>query len=444
MFFFLGLWASKFYYRFFEKNKEADRMGIVALKFDDKFLYHIAKPKLVIAVTGTNGKTTTCNLLAQLFIREGYKVAFNDDGCNLRPGLSKALILKTTIFNKPKTDVAILEFDELNTKDLLEAVKPDIVCCTNLFMDTMGRNGHTDYVFNKINEGLPKEAKLILNGDDLISSQLGKGKNKERIFFSIDKQDNEISKPITNSCDIKVCPNCLSKLQFDFIRYHHIGKAHCPNCSFKNEKAKYILSKYDNKKMIVNGQSYSLVNDSQFNIYNQLAAISIAKECGLKDLEKSFSEMHIVRSRYYHEKIGKVEVVFQMTKGQNPVSLSRAMDYVSNLKGKKNIIIIIDDQFDIKSQERSEVISYIYDTDYECLNREDISRVIIGGVRYADYKVRLLMAKIPEEKIYVTDDEKKTVSMIEEDVETIAVVFDIYQHRNADTILNEIKERFER
>ena len=45
MLFFLGLWASKIYYRFFEKNKEADRMGIVALKFDDRFLYHIAKPK---------------------------------------------------------------------------------------------------------------------------------------------------------------------------------------------------------------------------------------------------------------------------------------------------------------------------------------------------------------------------------------------------------------
>ena len=65
MLFFLGLWASKIYYRFFEKNKEADRMGIVALKFDDRFLYHIAKPKTVIAVTGTNGKTTTCNIIAE-------------------------------------------------------------------------------------------------------------------------------------------------------------------------------------------------------------------------------------------------------------------------------------------------------------------------------------------------------------------------------------------
>ncbi len=440
MFFYLGLWASKIYYRFFEKNKEADRMGIVALKFDDKFLYHIVKPKLVIAVTGTNGKTTTCNILADLFRKEGYRVAFNQDGCNLRPGLSKALILNTSVFGKTQADVAILEFDELSTKDLLAAVKPNYVVCTNLFMDTMGRNGHTDYVFNKINEGLPPEATLILNSDDLISSQLGK-KNK-RIFFSIAQQKNEKSKNISKNCDIKICPNCGNKLVFDFIRYHHIGRAHCSVCSFQNEKAQYIVTDYDDYSMIVNGEKYKLLNNSLFNIYNQLAALVVAKECGLRNIAHSFDRMEIVHSRFFNEKIGDVQVVFQMTKGQNPVSLSRAMDYVSNLPGKKNIIIIIDDLFDMRSQERSEVISYIYDTDYECLNKEDIDRVIVAGVRYADYKVRLLLAKIAPEKIVAINDETKCVDFVQDDVDTVAVVHDIYQYRNADIILKELQQRF--
>ena len=442
MFFYLGLWASKIYYRFFEKNKEADRMGIVALKFDDKFLYHIAKPKLVIAVTGTNGKTTTCNILADLFRKEGYKVAFNQDGCNLRPGLSKALILNTTIFGKTKADVAILEFDELSTKDLLAAVKPNYVICTNLFMDTMGRNGHTDYVFNKINDGLPKDATLILNADDLISSQLGK--ENKKIFFSIEQQENENNGILSKNCDIKVCPNCLCHLQYDFIRYHHIGKAHCPNCGFKNPQAKYIVEKYDNDMMEINGKKYKLLNNSLFNIYNQLAAVALANECGLKNIEKSFENMEIVHSRFFSENIGNVNVTFQMTKGQNPVSLSRAMDYVSKLPGKKNIIIIIDDLYDIRSDERSEVISYIYDTDYECLNKNDINKVIVAGVRYADYKVRLLLAGIEESKIVAIDDETKTVDYVDEDVQTVGVVHDIYQYRNADIILHKLQKRFEK
>ena len=360
--FFLGMLASKIYYRFFEKNKEADRMGIVALTFDDDFLYHIAKPKLVIAVTGTNGKTTTCNFLNDIFTKAGYKVAFNSDGCNLRPGLSKALILNTSLFNRPKADVAILEFDELSTKDLMAAVKPDIICCTNLSIDSMGRNGHTDYVFSKIDSGLPEKVKLILNADDLISSQLGQ--NKERVFFSIQQLKNENSKITDRKADVKICPNCHSDLIFDFTRYHHVGKFHCKNCGFINEKSSYIVTDIKDGYMVVNDRKYKLINDSIFNIYNQLAALAVASECGVKNIDTYFEEMEIIKSRYHTEQIGYINLVLQMTKGQNPVSLSRAFEYVANLEGKKNIIIIIDDLFDARATDRSEVISYIYDTDY--------------------------------------------------------------------------------
>lgn len=436
--FFLGMLASKVYYKFFEKNKEADRMGIVALTFDDDFLYHIAKPKLVIAVTGTNGKTTTCHFLNDIFTKAGYKVAFNSDGCNLRPGLSKALILNTSLFNKPKTDVAIFEFDELNTKDLMAAVKPDIICCTNLSIDSMGRNGHTDYVFSKIEQGLPEKAKLILNADDLISSQLGQ--DKKRIFFSIDQLKNEESQKIKRKSEVKICPNCLHDLTFDFIRYNHIGKMHCDNCGFTNEKSQYTVTNVENGYMTVNNKKYKIINDSIFNIYNQLAALAIASECGLKNIENYFEEMEVIKSRYYAEKIGDINLVLQMTKGQNPVSLSRAFEYVSNLEGKKNIIIIIDDLFDARATDRSEVISYIYDTDYECLNREDISKVLVAGIRYADYKVRLLFAGIAEEKIVAVEKEIDVVDYLDEDVETIGFVYDIYQHRNAKAIIEKIRE----
>ncbi len=437
--FFLGMLASKVYFRFFEKNKEADRMGIVALTFDDDFLYHIAKPELVIAVTGTNGKTTTCNFLNDIFTRAGYKVAFNSDGCNLRPGLSKALILNTSLFNRPKADVAILEFDELSTKDLMAAVKPDIICCTNLSIDSMGRNGHTDYVFSKINSGLPEKVKLILNADDLISSQLGR--NKERVFFSIKQLKNESSKRIVRKSEIKICPNCLSDLNFDFVRYHHVGKFKCENCGFTNEKSSYTVTDIKDGYMVVNDRKYKLINDSIFNIYNQLAALAVASECEIKNIDTYFEEMEIVKSRYHTEQIGDINLVLQMTKGQNPVSLSRAFEYVANLEGKKNIIIIIDDLFDARATDRSEVISYIYDTDYECLNRDDISKVIVAGVRNADYKVRLLFTGIDEEKIVALENEVDVVNYLDEDVETIGFVYDIYQHKNAKTIIEKIREK---
>ena len=200
---------------------------------------------------------------------------------------------------------------------------------------------------------------------------------------------------------IKVCPKCYHKLTFDFIRYHHIGKAHCDNCGFTNPKPDYLVNYYDDSKMEVNNVRYNLLNDSLFNIYNQLAAITVCSEFGLQNLNDYFSKMKIVQSRFFEEKINNVVLTCQMTKGQNPVSLSRALDYVSNLKGKKEIIIIIDDLFDIRSKERSEVISYIYDTDYECC---------------AQY--------------------------LSNDIELIAIVHDIYQYRNCQYLIDEIRKKY--
>lgn len=441
--FFLAQLAAKIYYRFFEKNKEADRMGIVALTFDDRFLYHIDKPKLVIAVTGTNGKTTTCHMLNDLFVQAGYQVCFNQDGCNLRPGLSKALILQNSLFNHTKADVAILEFDELSAKDLLAAIKPNYVICTNLSMDTMGRNGHTDYVFQKIQEGLPKDCKLVLNADDLISSQLDNG--NERIFFSLAQQDYE---PIINqgkSQDLKVCPNCFRALTFDFIRYHHIGKAHCEYCGFTNSKPDVVCQKVDknHQKMLANNKWYPIVNDSTFNIYNQLAAITLAQQCGLTKIEDTFQSMEIVKSRYEQIQVGSIEIIAQMCKGQNPASLSQAMAYVAALEKTKEVILIIDDVFDKRSNERSEVISYIYDTDYECLNHDLIKRIIIAGVRALDYKVRLLFAKIPEEKIVVFENEMDVLKGLRYDCHRIVIVNDMYQEKTRKQLIEGIKEALE-
>ena len=52
-----------------------------------------------------------------------------------------------------------------------------------------------------------------------------------------------------------VCPKCYSKLEYDYVRYHHIGKAHCPNCDYKtcllytSFYSKQILKKFLEKTM---------------------------------------------------------------------------------------------------------------------------------------------------------------------------------------------------
>mgnify|MGYP005776544553 CR=1 FL=1 len=439
--FHISLWLSKIYYFVTQKKPVTDRAGILAIKIDKNFIKHVKKPKIVIAVTGTNGKTTTCNLLVDLLEEKGYKVTSNREGANFQPGIAKALMKGVSIFNKPKVDYAVIEFDELNSKKILPFLNPNYIAVGNLFSDTMKRNAHTDYIFNKINTAIPNNSILILNADDLISSQLGN--NNKKIFFSISKLESDLTKNNSLVQDAKICPKCYSLLRYKYIHYNHLGKAICPKCGFTNYNAKYILTKidYKNKNIVINNESYFLINDGLFNIYNELLAITILRELGINNINESLQNLKIVKSRYSNYKIKNLEVITQLAKGQNPIAVSRSFDYVKSLNGNKEVIIILDDIYDKKSDSYSEIITWLYDSDFEFLNAENIKRIIVGGFRANDYKVRLLLAGIPESKIYISDKEEETYKYLDlKNTDKVIIIHDIYLVNMASEIVNKIKD----
>ena len=56
--------------------------GKIAVTVSKDFLAHIKPPKTVIAVTGTNGKTTVSNLLSSILTENGYSITNNSFGSN--------------------------------------------------------------------------------------------------------------------------------------------------------------------------------------------------------------------------------------------------------------------------------------------------------------------------------------------------------------------------
>ena len=54
----------------------------------------------------------------------------------------------------------------------------------------------------------------------------------------------------------------------------------------------------------------------------------------------------------------------------------------------------------------------MYDTDFEFLNNDDVVCLVCAGPRARDYRLRLLLAGIPEEKIRLEDDEFKALELL--------------------------------
>jgi len=418
--------------------------GKVALKICPQFLKYINKPEKIVCITGTNGKTTVCNLIEDILEYNNYKHLNNKLGSNIDSGIASSLIEGCNWFGKIKHKLAVFEIDERSSLRIYPYVKPDIFVCTNLFRDSIKRNAHTDFIAGIINKALPEDAKMILNADDLVSCALGK--NNVKTYFAIDKLDTDVEETTNIIKDITVCPQCNTKLKYIYGRYHHIGKAYCPNCNFKSPEPDYLVEKIDfeNNQISINSkgkhEEYKLIAKSVFNIYNVITAIATLKEMGLnyEQIAKGLENTKIVETRYSEEKIGDLLVVSHLSKGQNPVAASRVFDFMKHEDGTKAVILIIDDTDDAKNS--SENLTWLYDADFELLKDEKIKKVIIGGVRAYDYKLRILLAGVNEEKIFVAQNEVDTAAFVT-DVEKLFILHDFTQFENMKKIKTELRNK---
>ena len=409
--FFIALWAAKMSIVALKitKHNGTNFPGVVALKICPRFLKYIAKPNKIIGVTGTNGKTTVCNLAIDMFKADGKKVLDNSLGSNINSGISTSFINGVNFLNKCQYDEALIEIDERSAPVLFPYFAPDILLINNLTRDSIMRNGHPEYIGRILTEEMPKETRLLLNGDDLIASNIAPG--NEREYFGIEKMDTDVTECINLINDMRICPKCNSILEYEYRRYHHIGKAYCPECGFKSPACKYEGMDVDTDNMTIkilegeDSHTYRLLNDSVFNIYNVVAVVSLFRELGYSKerIAELLEKIEIVKSRFSETEVGRYTIVRQMSKDKNALGASRAFDYVSGRPGNKELILMMNCLGD--THHWSENVCWLYDADFEFLNKEDIKNIVVTGPRAKDYYLRLKMAGIDDDRITFVEKE---------------------------------------
>ena len=417
--------------------------GVVALKVCPKFIEKINKPKNIICITGTDGKTTTTNIITDVLLNLNHTVCTNRLGANINSGVATTLTNSVNLFNKQNNEYAVLEVDEHYVRILIPVLKPNYLVVTNLIRDSLKRNAHSEYVFNKINSCDYKDMTVILNADDLCSSFLLK--DNKRIFYGIDKLKNDLkeSKNIIN--DYKYCPKCNKRLKADYVRYCHIGKYSC-DCGFKSFNYDTFITKINKNTILLNDNlTYPILNDGIFNIYNELAVITLFKDMNINygDLCKALNKSSITKTRYSYNKVNGIKIYKTMIKGNNSIPASLLFDYISR---KKDNLIIIFNPDDYTDYNEIEFNGWIYDTDFEFLNKKNIKQIIIAGKRCYDNKLRFLLAGIDNKKLVCLPNEEEAINKINlRGIDSIYILHDMSSYKEsmkAEEIVNSIiKER---
>ena len=165
-------------------KKGTDLPGKVLRKVDDNVLTKLASDfDEIVFVTGTNGKTTTSNLIGHTLRVAGENFINNFEGANMLDGIISTFAIQS----KNNTKLAIIEIDEGSIPKVMNYITPTKFVINNFFRDQIDRFGEIDTLIETIGNQLEgKDIQLILNSDDPFVTRLSKyGKNN--VCFGIKK-----------------------------------------------------------------------------------------------------------------------------------------------------------------------------------------------------------------------------------------------------------------
>lgn len=386
-------------------------VGMMTLKVCPDFLAHCRKyiKNNAITISGTNGKTTTSGLVAHIFEENQNSIIHNVKGANMLTGIANVFALNIKPFKR--FDYAVIESDEAYLTKLYDYFKADYLLVTNLFRDQLDRYGElsttASFIQNAIDKN--KELKLILNADDPLVTNFGKGKNT--IYYGFEEVEfcSEIHNATSNAPTEVFNCICGKPLQYNKQFFAQEGHYYCAKCGFKRPEPNYkgyvkIYSDYSELKIRHNNKDFEFKINlvGLYNAYNVLGAVACAMENGIdyQTIKKAVSTYKSIFGRAERRIINGHKTLIQLIK--NPTGASEVLKTVDL---SSNIVIAINDNY---ADGRD--ISWLWDSDFEQLKNAQ-KLVITSGIRAKDMATRLKYAGIPQEKIIVEEDIKSAIAL---------------------------------
>lgn len=403
-------------------GKGSSLPGQIALKLDKNILKKIKLPDNIIMVTGSNGKTSTVEMIYKVLTNAGFSVGCNLEGSNQTEGVTTMILNNSNLKGEVNKDVLVIESDERYLRHTLKHFKPKYLVVTNLYRDQMTRNGHPEVIYDIIDEALTADIHLILNTDDPLSSKYGYKRDKVT-YFGMNK--NILSKTENNSAydDGKYCPNCKSEMKYEYYHFNHIGSYKCDKCGHARKNPKYVVTNLNletGEIEINNKFKIAMTLRSVYNAYNLLATFAVARLFGVDNdkIVSTLTEYVANNDRIQTFDINGHKGMLLTSKHENSISYNQSLSYVVN-QGKDCTVVLIVDA--VSRKYFTSETSWLWDIDFELLKSDSVKKVVLAGRYVNDLAIRFEYSGVDMNKVSMKADLDEMMTEVKENA-----VGDIY------------------
>ena len=361
-------------------------LGIISLTLDKHILKYFKIKGKVIAITGTNGKTSTTNLIKNILESTGAKVICNSEGNNLDTGIASLLIKNSDTKGNVECDYLVLETDEHYVPIVYKEINLDTLVVLNFFRDQLDRAAEIDILIKNIYEFLKTyNNNLVLNLDDpnVLRLAYANKENENIKYYNVSKNTNT-HEYMTDKGEGRFCPFCGERLKYDYYQYSHIGKFKCPNNDFGGQKPNLTIEVKDPKegKFKYKNKTFHTKYNTIYTMYNMGACFLVGEIYNIDTeiLKVATQNFELNNGRLETFVINKNISVLNLAK--NPAGAQATIQFMNQDEDEKELLFVLNDNLaDGKD------VSWIWDINFSILN--NVSRIITSGTRAHDIAERI-------------------------------------------------------
>ena len=426
--FLLALWFGKFLnflINIIDKSRGSNFSGEKALRIDPQMVAHFKgiDPEKVLFITGTNGKSTSNNLINHILKANGKTVVSNLEGANLLAGVATSLLKYSSLTGKVTADFYIFETDERYLPIIYRQLPAASILVTNLQKDQVQRNGDPDFIYRKLQPVMKQNIRLFLNNEEPRAKSFAMDHDRV-ITYGVEKHSESFRKK--EGYPSMACPVCHHRISFDYYNNDGVGPFRCTNCGNQSSpQADYMVRDVDfeNWTFTVDGEIFSMPYNIPYMLYNYAAAVAVVKELagiGAADAAKAFSTFRNVGGRFEILKYKDKTIKYMRIKQENPETLQTCINIMARDPGRKMVCLGLCPLVDMIPHYTNTF--YAFDCDFSELTAGDVEKYFCFSERVCyDTANRLIYEGVDPSKITIADTE---------DVDTIFAEIDKAQTDN--------------